>query len=75
MVLEPVIISMNPKLPSSRFAKLNVLALLGRALHDLRRGRDREAIMYLGIALVAFKYKKFSLLLQGLASGRRLLSR
>ncbi len=65
---------MSPtRIGRNRLAQLNALALLGRALHDIKRGRNRQAIVYLGLAMVALKYTKLSFLLQGLVSGRRLL--
>ena len=68
--------SVDPSLvPRDRTTTLNVLALLGGAVHELIRGRDGRAILYLSIALVALKYKKFSLLLQGLITGGRMLNR
>ena len=56
-----------------KFSKLNVLWLVGQTVHEARKGNQQRALLYAATAVVAFKYKKVSFLLQGaLAADRRI---
>lgn len=45
--------------------QLNVLSLLAQSLYAVKRGDDRRALLFFGVALLALKSGKASLLLQG----------
>lgn len=53
--------------------KASVLSILGQSLYAARRGNDRDALLYLGVALLAFKYKKLSFGLQAAITAQRML--
>lgn len=58
-----------------RFTKLNVVWLLGQTLREAQEGNDKRAILYLATTLVAFKYKKASLVFQGVLTADRTIGR
>lgn len=57
----------------NRVAKLNVLALLGQAWRENRRGNSERALLYFLTALVAFKSIKLSFALQGVLTADRVV--
>jgi len=66
MVLDSLLPIQGAKLGKlNRLTKLNMLALLGQAYRENKRGNPERALLYLGTAVVAFQSTKLSFLLQG----------
>lgn len=58
-----------------RFTKLNVLWLLGQTFRELKAGNETRAMLYFGTSLLAFKYTKLSLAVQGILTADRQIGR
>lgn len=72
MVLDSLLPVRGVKLGKlNRLTKLNVLALLGQAYRENRRGNRERAALYFLTALVAFQSVKLSFLLQGVLTADR----
>jgi hypothetical protein len=55
--------------------RLNVLSLLAQSLYAVKRGDDRRALLFFGVALLALKSGKASLLLQSVIQANQLRER
>ena len=55
--------------------QLNVLSLLAQALSAVKQGDDQRALLFFGVALVALKSGKASLLIQGAIHASQLRER
>lgn len=74
MVLDSLLPIRGTKIDKlNRFTKLNVIALLGQAWRESKRGNPDRAFLYFGTALVALKSMKLSFAFQGVLTADRVM--